>query len=314
MRLIAAFIQLIRLPNLIFIALTQYLFHFTIVLPLFKNQGIEPIFSWSLLTLLIFSSVLIAAAGYIINDYFDINIDLVNKPHKNVIDAIINRRWAMFWHSLLSFIGVAIGFFVGWKINIWWIGPANFLCSFFLFTYSTTFKKRLLLGNIIISLLTGWTVALIGLSNFYLVYFHKPLFGDIENDKLFRLTILYSAFAFIISLIREAVKDMEDIEGDRKFGCTTLPIKWGMNAARIYVVLWLSVLMAILFILLAYVLQYKWWWLDLYTLLLIIIPLVFTLVKIQKARVAKDYHALSSLTKGIMFAGILSMIFFKFYL
>ena len=77
MRLIAAFVQLIRLPNLVFIALTQYLFHFAIVLPLYKNQGIEPIFTWLLLSLLVLSSVLIAAAGYIINDYFDINIEII---------------------------------------------------------------------------------------------------------------------------------------------------------------------------------------------------------------------------------------------
>lgn len=314
MRLIAAFIKLIRLPNLIFIALTQFLFYYAIIQPQFEKSAIQPLFSFSLLSLLIFASVLIAAAGYIINDYFDINIDQVNKPKKNVVDLVISRRWAMFWHSYISFTGVAIGFYVGWATDIWWIGFTNFICTVLLFTYSSTFKKKLLIGNIIISLLTGWTVALIGLSVFYHIYKGGTAYSVFENDKLFRFTILYSSFAFIISIIREAVKDMEDMAGDLRYGCKTMPIKWGLNAAKIYVVLWVSILIAILFILLAYVLQYSWWWLDLYTMIAIIFPLTLTLTKIKKAKVSSDFHEISNLTKFIMLTGILSLFFFKFYL
>ena len=101
MKLVLAFLKLIRLPNLSFICLTQLLFHYCIIYPIFKKGGAEPVFDNFYLYLLILSSVLIAAAGYIINDYFDINIDQVNKPQMNVVDCIISRRWAMLWHSLL---------------------------------------------------------------------------------------------------------------------------------------------------------------------------------------------------------------------
>src|SRR5688572_4429395 len=153
MHLAAAFLKMIRLPNLFFIALTQFLFQYCIIAPIFNKAGAAPVFSNTLLALIIFSSVLIAAGGYIINDYFDINIDQVNKPRKNVVDNIISRRWAMFWHSVLSFSGVAIGVYIGWRIGFFWMGLMNFLCVVLLFVYSTTFKKRLLSGNIIIALL-----------------------------------------------------------------------------------------------------------------------------------------------------------------
>lgn len=314
MRLIAAFFRLVRLPNLIFIALTQFLFQFTIIIPLFEKAGTKYVFDWLLLCLFILSSVLIAAGGYIINDYFDINIDQVNKPKKNVVDIIISRRWAMFWHSAFSFIGVLLGFYIGWMIGVFWIGIMNLICSLLLFAYSASFKKKLLSGNISISLLTAWAVAVLGLATFYRVYYNEALYSLVEKDKLLRLTVLYAAFAFIISLIREAIKDMQDLQGDLRYGCKTMPIVWGVNAAKIYVAVWQSVLIGALVIVQLYVIQYTWWWPALYSFILIIFPLIWSFIKLTKANTAKEFHALSSLTKFIMFTGVLSMIFFRFYL
>src|SRR5215207_9281456 len=100
MRLIAAFLRLIRWPNLVFIALTQLLFYYSIYQPLFGNQDDKT------LSLLVAASLFIAAAGYIINDYFDLNIDQINKPEKNVFVRAIHRRWAIIWHFMLSMAGV----------------------------------------------------------------------------------------------------------------------------------------------------------------------------------------------------------------
>ena len=111
--------------------------------------------------LLILASVCIAAGGYIINDYFDLNIDRVNKPDKVIIDKVIGRRWAIVWHLVLSGIGILLTFYVGWKINNIPLGFANILCVTLLWFYSTTFKKRLLIGNTIISLLTAWVVLIL---------------------------------------------------------------------------------------------------------------------------------------------------------
>ena len=131
--------------------------------------------------------------------------------------------------------------------------------------------------------------------------------------RILRVTILYAGFAFIISLIREAIKDMEDIEGDRKYGCRTMPIIWGINASKIYTAVWMTILAIALLLLQIYVLQFRWWLSALYCLLFIFIPLVRVFLKLFKAQTPQDFHSLSSMVKFIMFTGILSMIFFRFY-
>lgn len=314
MKLVLAFIKLIRLPNLFFIGLTQVLFHYCIILPIFQNGAAEPVFNNFYLMLLIISSVLIAAAGYIINDYFDINIDQVNKPQMNVVDNIISRRWAMLWHSLFSFIGVAIGFYIGWKLNIFWLGLMNFFCSVLLFVYSTTFKKQLLSGNLIISILTSWSVSVLGLSTFYIVLNNPDTHLITENSKILRFTILYGAFAFIISLIREAIKDMEDLHGDEKYGCRTMPIVWGVNATKVYTAVWLCVLIGLLLIIQIYLLQYNWWWPVLYGFVFITSVCLMIFRNLFRASASGDFHRLSKQSKIVMLTGILSMIFFYFYL
>jgi 4-hydroxybenzoate polyprenyltransferase len=128
-----------------------------------------------------------------------------------------------------------------------------------------------------------------------------------------RFAFLYSGFAFIISLVREVVKDIEDMEGDEKYGCRTLPIVWGVPAAKIFAAVWLVVIIAMLVIVQFYVLQMGWWWSALFCILLIILPLLYVLRKLYTAQVPADYHRLSSLIKWAMLTGILSMIFFKFY-
>lgn len=311
---LSAFLRLIRWPNLVFIALTQVLFQYCILQPIFNTAGAPLLFSPVQLLLVTGASVLIAAAGNIINDYFDINIDRINKPAKLVIGKYVSRRWAILWHTIFSFAGVAISYYLGSKLGIWWMGPANFLCTFLLFVYSTTFKKKLLSGNIIISLLTAWSVAILGLACFYKVFTQQNFYPGLSSARIFRFTILYSAFAFIISLIREAIKDMEDIKGDTKYGCKTLPIVAGMNAAKIYSAVWLVVLAAALVIVQVYALQFGWWIAVVYCIFFIIAPLFYLLKQLKKASVATDYHKLSSTTKWIMLMGILSMIFFRIYL
>lgn len=314
MKLVVAFIKMIRLPNLFFIALTQFLFYYCIILPIFKRGGAVPVFDNIFLLLLILSSILIAAAGYIINDYFDINIDQVNKPQRNVVDNIISRRWAILWHSMFSFAGVALGFYLGWKLDIFWLGLMNFFCSVLLFVYSTTFKKQLLSGNIIISFLTAWSVAVPGLSTFYILFYKPEIYQVAGNNKLLRITILYTAFAFIISLIRETIKDMEDLPGDAKYGCRTMPIVWGINATKVYTAVWLCVLAGLLLIVQGYLLLYKWWWPVLYGFIFVTSLCFIILRDLYKAARPGDFHRLSNYSKLIMLTGILSMIFFYFYL
>jgi 4-hydroxybenzoate polyprenyltransferase len=310
MRLIGAFLKMIRLPNLFFMALTQVLFQFCIYYSLYEGQ--VPPGDLTRFTFLLFASLFIAAGGYIINDYFDINIDEVNKPQKMVVDRVIHRRWAIAWHFMLSLTGIILTTLAVPFLQKWYLILANTLCVVLLWFYSTTFKKQLLTGNIVISLLTAWTILVIFFSKFDLADAFGS--GNTAHHKFFRLAILYAAFAFIISLVREAIKDMEDMPGDARYNCRTMPIAWGVNATKVYVAVWLIVLIAALIILQVYVLQFRWWLAIAYSIPAIIFPLFIILLKLRKSNAPKDFHRLSSLTKLVMFTGILSMGFFYFYL
>jgi 4-hydroxybenzoate polyprenyltransferase len=313
MKLLAAFLRLIRSVNLVFIAITQLLFQYCIVAPIFQHANAPLALPAPVFAGLMTASVLIAAAGYIINDYFDLNIDLINKPGKLVVEKIIKRRWAIIWHLCLSGIGLVISAWVTWKTRAWWLLPANMCCVAALWFYSTTFKKKLLSGNVIISLLTAWVILVIGFLTHYLVIKKPGLYGAVYASKLMRLTFLYAGFAFIISLIREVVKDMEDITGDEKYGCRTMPIVWGVNASKIFTSTWLIVLITAVIILLAYILPFKWYWAALYSALFVLIPLFYILRKLVKAATTAHFHQLSNWLKLVMLTGIVSMLFFKLY-
>ncbi|RYY54278.1 MAG: ubiquinone biosynthesis protein UbiA [Chitinophagaceae bacterium] len=310
MKLIAAFLKMIRLPNLVFMALTQVLFQVCIFYPLYGHD-IHPHDTRNFI-LLVFASLFIAAAGYIINDYFDINIDEVNKPDRMVVDRVISRRWAIAWHFMLSTSGIILTALALPILQKWYLILANIFCVVMLWFYSTTFKRKLLIGNIVISLLTAWTILV--------VFFSKLSIHDALGEhhtgqaKFFRFAFLYAGFAFIISLVREAVKDVEDREGDAKYGCRTMPIVWGLNVTKVYTAIWIIILLGILAIIQVYILQFRWWWAVVYCVLAIIVPLLVVGRKLLSASVTSDFAQLSRYTKIVMLTGILSMVFFYFYL
>jgi len=315
MKLLGAFFRLIRWPNLFFITLTQSLFYYFILLPCFLEMDSSPyenILNPGLFWLLSLSSVLIAAAGYIINDYFDLNIDQVNKPLKIVVGKVIKRRWTILWHWLLSGLGVIIGFYISWKLRNPIIFISHLVCVTLLWFYSTTFKRRLLIGNIIVSLLTAWVILVLYACEFRFHRFVDPVYHTLLA-RVYKFAILYSSFAFVLSLIREVIKDLEDMEGDAHDGCKTMPIVWGMSASKIFVGTWLVVLIAALFVLQFYVLQFRWWWSIVYGMLFIIGPLVRLFLGLRRATTSNDFHQLSTLVKMIMLTGIFSMTFFKLY-
>ena len=309
MKLIGAFFRLVRWPNLVFIALSQTLFYYAIIIPSFLHVAFVNVLKPSYFFLLSFSCVLIAAAGYIINDYFDLNIDRVNKPQRLVVEKLIRRRWAIAWHLIFSIIGILIGLYISWKIKNIFVLFSQVACVLLLWVYSTTFKRKLLIGNIIISLLTAWVILVLYLCEFRIHTFINPQDRQVLA-KVYKFAVLYGGFAFIISLVREIIKDIEDVEGDAAYGCRTMPIVWGIQAAKIVAATWLVVLMVSILILLFYVLQYKWWWVDVYSFFLIVLPLVSVLRDLYKSSSTSDYHRLSTRVKLIMLAGILSMLLY----
>lgn len=312
------FLKLIRWPNLVFIALTQALFNYAVVTPLFHQVGLMPNLGNITFSVLCLASMLIAAAGYIINDYFDFNIDLINKPDKMVIGKKISRRQAITWHFILSAIGVVLSFIASYKLRdrFFAIGITNLFCVAVLWFYSTTYKRRILIGNILISLLTAWSVLVIYLAEspqWWQTSYHGQTVYAFRLIKLFKVAAMYGGFAFIISLIREVIKDMEDVEGDRREGCRTMPIVWGIPVAKTFSAVWIAVLIGALLVTQFYVVQLGWWLFAGYILIAVTLPLLFILKKLYEAQATMDYSKLSKWIKMLMLTGILSMAFFWWY-
>ncbi len=314
MQLFFSFLRLIRWPNLIFIILAQGIFYFFIEFPLYAPHSVFPILDLSYFILLCLSSICIAAAGYIINDYFDVNIDMINKPHKLIIEKDIKRRWAIAWHLILSIFGIVIGFYIDYKTPISFIGLTNIGCAVLLFLYSVSLKRKLISGNVVISILTAWSICIVPFAEWNALSQSLSLqivYKEINFNKLYLITFLYSGFAFIISIIREAVKDMEDVEGDMQYNCYTMPIVWGIRTAKVYAAVWMVVLISGLVIMQLYAWHLGWKWLIIYCLVTTILPLCFTFNKLIVAKKSSDFHSISTLIKLIMFTGILSMLLFK---
>lgn len=313
MQMIFSFLRLVRWRNLFFIALTQWLFYFFIVRSLqFEPHSLLSSFH-PLFYLLIIASVLIAAGGYIINDYFDLQIDTINKPERVVVDRLVKRRWVIVWHFIFSIAGIAASLYISYRTGYWVIVLVNLICVLLLWFYSTHFKRQLLIGNLVISALTAWVIVVVyffagaGLLNYN--GWHEGEY-NFDMRKLYQLTVIYAGFAFIISLVREVVKDLEDMYGDWRYQCKTMPIVWGVPVSKMFAGVWIIVCSAALLIMQFYMWQSGWWEEALYTIFLVIIPLLIALRLLYLAKVPADFHKLSNFLKFIMFSGILSMLFF----
>lgn len=312
---IIGFFRLIRVLNLFFIFLTQLLFYYFIIVPQYAIlSSSHPRLNDYNFFMLALASIFIAAAGYIINDYFDINIDRVNKPQRLVLDNIISRRWAMFFHLLFSLFGLALTALVSKNLNNWVLFSLNLTSVIVLWFYSTIFKRKLLVGNVIISLLSAWVVMVLYLCemqldfNGALVQFNQAIL------KIYQLAVVYAGFAFIVSLVREIIKDMEDIEGDRKYFCKTMPIVWGIVPTKLFVSVWMVVLAAILFFLMGYAFLKGYFMMSGYVLFFLVFPLIGMLLLLNKASQSRDFKKLSSRIKLFMLLGILSMIVYYYHI
>jgi 4-hydroxybenzoate polyprenyltransferase len=309
-----AFLKLIRIENLIIIALTQYLIRYCIIdsLLFIKTEYyFQKLFlQVSTLTffLLVLSTICIAAAGYIINDYFDVRTDRINRPETVVIDRFVKRRWAMVFHVAFNIIGILLGIYVAFDVGNIQLALIHVISAGLLWKYSISFKKQILIGNLIVAFLSAMvpvTVMLFELPK--LIEIYTILLPDVSLDfitPIVKYIISFFVFAFISSLIREIIKDMEDFVGDEETGCNTIPIKWGNKVAKTIV---LSLITNIILLLLFVI--YKLYSPNellptLYIVLGIIIPFIFLFYLIFRAKTSLDYNKASKLIKAIMLAGV----------
>ena len=312
-KIMIAFLQLIRYRNLLIIAATQYMMRYLILAPILSVNGFVPQLDHLHFFLLVFSSMAITAAGYVINDYFDVKTDLFNRPSTVIVGKKISRRGAMTLHIILNTAGILIGIYLSWHIGILSLGIAYILAAGLLWFYSTTYKRQFLIGNLIVSVFTAMVPFLVVIFEVPLLnvsYREVLLANDINFNNVIAWVGGFAFFAFLSTLLREIIKDIEDFEGDAAYGRSTLPIVLGLRFTKILIVfLILLTVVALAVVYLKYLLYNPAGNVDLLSLtwfaLALIIPFLVLAYRIIAAREKKDYHRASNLTKTIMLAGIL---------
>jgi len=230
------FIKLLRPFNLLIIALTMFglgsYFDFYVT----KNGAESLLFSTPFI-LLIVSTVLIAAAGNIINDYFDVRADRINRPTKLIIGKYIKKRWAIVLHWLINFIAFGIAIYLSYTFKTFWYVFIHLLSINLLWYYSSHLKRTMVIGNIVIALLTALVPLLVGIFyNPFLLESIPALYPfeniiDTQNWILF-FSISLGLFAFFLNWSREIIKDIEDVDGDKVIRAKTLPITLGNKKTK----------------------------------------------------------------------------------
>ncbi len=265
--------------------------------------------------LLVLSTVLIAAAGYIINDYFDVRTDKVNKPERLLIDNGVKRRVAMGAHHVINVLGILIAFYVSYSVGVSKLAFIHFICATGLWFYSTAFKKQFLVGNIIIALFTSlvpFVVVVYELLLCYRAYF--PLDETLSFEGIWIYAFGISFFTFLITLLREIIKDMEAFEGDKEYGYNTMPIVIGKKSSKFIAVV--IVFAVISFLSYYQVLQVqKHDMLTFYYFIFCLeIPLVYLIYKIITADTKNALRTAGKITELIMLSGICYLFVFAYIL
>ncbi len=300
-----AFFRLIRTQNLLIIAFTQYMVRWFLLYPILKSNNLSLQLGELHFFLLVLSTVMVAAAGYIINDYFDVPIDKVNKPERLVIDKGVKRRVAMLSHTFITLVAILIAMYVAHKAGPIKLAVIHILCAAGLWFYSTTFKRQFLIGNILISIFTALVPFIVGVYELLAVReTYIPIYEGLNLRVEWNYVLGISFFAFILTLIREIIKDMEDVEGDKKYGCKTMPIVLGIRLSK-----WVTVLLALsTMVFLVYFEAIKWstsyLLSSLYIVLLLQIPLIYLIFKIITAKEKKDFGTAGKVAKVIMLFGV----------
>jgi len=299
--MIKNYLQLIRWPNLLMIVLLQYLLRYSLISPILEYEGMGILLSGFEFFVLVISCVFIAAGGYVINDVEDIEIDIINKPEKQIVGKSISKEKAVNYYTILTFLGVLGGFFLSYVKGYAYIGIIHLITAGMLYFYATSYKCIPLLGNLIVSLLSAMVIII--------VIVPEPFAKDHAGIML--MIAVYAFFSFSTTLIREIVKDIEDIEGDSKNECVTLANKLGIKKAK-----WLALILT--FSLVSFIIYaqfYSQQWEStipfVYICLFIDLPFIVLLRKLYIAEEKIGYKKAAFWLKLIMFTGIISLAIFK---
>lgn len=316
------FFKLIRWKNILIIAVTMILIRWAFVFPIstyYFGVGVC-LPEWGFI-MLVLSMVFIAAAGNVINDYFDRRADKINKPNKVIVDKIIGKRKAMGMHIWLNLLGFISSIAASIAARSFWIMLIVLLAIFLLWRYSLSLKGRVLIGNIVVAFLVALAPLIVGFAEYISSSYYVAQCGGYADNRAslasFEISAAFAGFAFLFTLVREIVKDCQDYEGDRLAGYRTLPIAIGKRKTN-------YVSSAVSF--LALVTVFVFWKFGLgefpmfaknhfvayYAIVFLLLPSLLLMVACLFARTKKGYSRLSTLCKVIMIFGLIFILILGF--
>ncbi|GLB51383.1 prenyltransferase [Neptunitalea chrysea] len=302
------YLKLIRTPNLIILALAQYIFKYYFIYYYYPMTGLSDFEFF----LLVFSTVCIAAGGYVINDIMDIDTDTINKPEKVIIDTHISEKKATTLFIVLNIIGVGLGFYLSYMTNLPKFAMLFVFSSGILYLYANNLKNYIVLSNIIVAFLIAISILLVGIFSILPLYTNY-IYAEL-NKVMFTKLLIYAGLAFAINFIREIVKDIEDIDGDYNSGRNTIPIALGIKRTGILT----GILALLLFGVIGYITfnhLYSSQITSYYVFFLIMIPLLYVAISSFIAKKKSNFKPLQLILKGVMLTGIFAVvIIYKFIL
>lgn len=295
------YLKLIRYQNLLMLAFMQLLFRYGFL----KLQHVPlSLADWQY-ALLMLSTVLIAAGGYVINNIFDQDTDSENKPGKAIVGKSISESAAYNIYVALTIVGVGIGFYLSNVIEKPSFAAIFIVIAATLYLYATSLKQMLLVGNIVVALLLSFSVIIIGVFDLLPATYEG---NQREMATLFSILSDYAIFAFIINFIREIVKDLEDTTGDYNQGMSTLPIILGIGrTSKLTFGLSFIPTGILLYYINKYFIASNLWVLAAYMLLFVTGPLLYFMIKIFSAKKQQEFEQLSLVLKFVILFGIISI-------
>lgn len=313
MNKITSFFKLIRCTNLLMIAIMMLLVYYCLMSPLFMIDivGIMPLYPAFVLLLL--SMIFIVAGGYIINDIFDVEIDRINKPDKLLITNAFSYKEAKLFYGILTSVGLTCGLIssvliLGMKFYLLFLILVLLVCL--LYSYSANYKKKMIIGNLIVSLSVSFAVFLPWLFEVLYLSNNTLILYAVKDTMLSILpfVLIYTVFAFMMTLLREIVKDAEDYKGDIITHCRTIPIVYGIRKMNIMLIILTLLTWLILLYYMIILLRIKSY-ITLGIMFVIWNTLPFSIFQLSQKGSDVNYHNYSVFLKILMLFGILSMLF-----
>ncbi len=311
----SSYLKLVRWKNLLFIILIQWLMQHAVVYPLLQTFGFETGLHESLYLLLILATILITSGGYVINDYFDIKTDRINKPGKVIAGEAITLRKTMIFYQALTAAGSVTGIILAFLSESFTLGFIFIITPGLLWFYSASYKRQFVIGNLIVSLSSALSILIVGILAVALLkteYNSELLQQTPVPSAIYGWTGGFSAFAFLLTWIREIIKDMEDVEGDRETECRTMPVKWGIKKTKHFLYALIALTIGALFYMNHHFIDFEGNLTLRYLLYGIAAPMLILIYLIFKATGSEDFRQASTLTKVIMLIGVLYSLFFYY--